>query len=126
MAVYSYAIGLTQETLANVETLCGAPPVGYFQPYGRVYTLATGETVGDGFPVIRWRFELISSAGLQELRDLCPGASRELFITTRKDDETFGTFQAIMHWPLTAMGRRTFRGYYRDFEIEFTHAQEIT
>lgn len=118
-------------SLAYVHTLCGVPPKSTYYPGSKSYWKADGTQYYDGSERATWRFSAMPKAGVSALRDICSGASAEVYIITLTDDyttgaETFKTFSALMHWPLDAHESRTKLGYYEDLVIEFTHLEAVT
>lgn len=117
--------------LAYVHTLCGVPPRSTFYPGSKAYWKSDGTRYFDGSERCVWEFPIIPRTGVDALRDICPGASVQVYIVTLTDEytgsaETFETFSAIMHWPLDAHKKRTKLGYYAGLEIEFTHLEAVT
>lgn len=49
-------------------------------------------------PVAYWTFPLMTIEERNQLKTFCPGYSAQVYITTKKDDDTFATFQCTMNW----------------------------
>ena len=109
MPRYEYEIGLTLDTMVNVEeiepVLAGSescvPPLGLaIEPYSVKRVAANGIAVGDGFPTTAWHFDIMDQAQLDELLALLANAqSAELYIKTTRADRTYGTYRCVMHRP---------------------------
>jgi len=74
-------------------------PKSSYLPYARVNNKGNGGTRGIGSPVADWTFGILSIAEYNQLKTFCPGASADVYINTKLDDDTFETFQGKMIWP---------------------------
>lgn len=124
----AYADG--EAGLEYVHELCGSVPQSTFYPGAKEYWKADGTRYFDGVVRCVWKFTAIPKEGIAALREICSGASAQVYITTRTDEyddgkETFATYTAIMHWPLNAHEKRISLGHYADLEIEFTDLVEV-
>ncbi len=135
MSLTNYMIGSSLVTMVNVDTLVGMHlPRGSFRLFPMVYVGGDGRTVGDGRPTASWRFDVLTQSELNALRAYLASGSTYLmsapvYIRTRLDDGTFGTFSAIMHWPEDVESRRipaSAGGVYQDVEIRFTGLEQVS
>lgn len=96
-----FEIGETLETMTNLEELVVplVPPKSQFIPYARVVNLGDGGKRGVGFPIAIWEFSLIGLEERNQLKEFCPGASADVYIRTKKNDDTYGDYSAKMIWP---------------------------
>ncbi len=104
--------------LTNVESLGLPPPRGLFTPFTQAVTLGDGSVRGAGWKAAEWKWGFVTRAQRDILRAYCPGASAEVFISTRSVDssDAYGVFRARMLWPQQEepqAGRRL------DFSIKF-------
>lgn len=135
MSLTNYMIGSSLVTMVNVDTLVGMHlPRGSFRLFPMVYVGGDGRTVGDGRPTASWRFDVLTQSELNALRAYLASGSTYLmsapvYIRTRLDDGTFGTFSAIMHCPEDVESRRipaSAGGVYQDVEIRFTGLEQVS
>ena len=96
-----FEIGTTEGGMANLETIIEPEhaPKSTYLPYARVYNKGSGGTRGVGSPVATWTFGYLSAGEYNVLKAYCPGASADVFIRTKLDDDTYADFQAKMIWP---------------------------
>ena len=126
MADSDYEIGAAVGARTDIPTLCGTACHSDYYPWAVTTWKSTGLTRGDGFESCTWTFDYIPQAGVQALRALCTGVSAVVFIKTRTDAaDAFAVFECNMHWPRNAQTERVFGGGYKNFEIEFTHLEEV-
>jgi hypothetical protein len=108
----TFQIGLTADTLSDLETLLVTDgsvlePDWSYKPFSIVYRRADGIQEGNGFPVIKWRFNILTQYQREVLREtFCavPNLSASVFIHTPITETSSGvlqweTFQCLMHWP---------------------------
>jgi hypothetical protein len=97
----NFAIDETLEGLTNIESLAVPlpEPKSTYQPYSRLVIKGNGAAQGVGAPVASWTFALLSITEYNQLRTFCPGASAEIYIHTKKDDDTFADFSCTMIVP---------------------------
>ena len=113
-----FMIGLTEMDLTNVEEL-GEPleaPKSEYSPYARTVNLGNGGKRGVGFPMASWTFGLLTVEQRDQLKEFCPGASGEVVIRTKLNDDTYADFQATMLW--TDVEDRWY-GVKRNYQILF-------
>jgi hypothetical protein len=127
MTLYQYAIGLSAETLTNIESLTVSvrPPKHGFSPYSKPLPLGNGTVRGGGWPTASWNWKILGRAERDQLRTFCPGASAEVFITTRISDnaDEYKTFSAVMLWP---QEEEKDAGKRPDFTLKFQRLAEVT
>ena len=113
-----YAVGTVTNTSDRVE------PQGLaLRPYSNYRVSASGKEYGDGFPFTVWTFGVIKQGQLDGLLAYLDGAqSANVYIKTRKDDRTYGTYKAIMHRPKIEEGEITpaYSGNWHNVTIRFT------
>jgi hypothetical protein len=122
--LYSYEIGTTYAGRANIESLSAVPLMATrskFLAYAEPVQMASGVSVGRGFPIAIWQFAYIYLDFHAALRIICPGASKAVTIRTLKADySTYGYYTGIMHWP--ALDTYEYKDKkYSTFELRFTH-----
>ena len=102
-----FEIGTTEVGMTNIEALATPLPLPQFDymPFARIVNLGSGGTRGVGSPVATWTFQLLTIAEYTMLRTFCAGASAEVFISTRIDDDTYDVFQAKMIVPNEGQNR---------------------
>ena len=96
-----FMIGMTLETMTNLEemTIPMVPPKSNYMPYARVVNLGSGGKRGVGSAMAIWEFSLITLEERNQLKEFCAGASAEVYIHTKLNDDTYGDFSAVMIWP---------------------------
>ena len=95
-----FAIGLTEMDLTNIEEL-DVPlesPKSEYEPYARIVNLGSGGRRGVGFPRAMWTFGLLTVEQRDQLKEFCPGASAQVVIRTKLNDDTYMNFDATMIW----------------------------
>jgi hypothetical protein len=114
-----FKIGTTLGGMTSLESLTTPVPLPQidFLPFARVVNLGDGGTRGVGSPVVTWTFQLLSLDEYNQLRTFCPGASAEIFIRTRIDDDTYEDFQARMVMPND--GQNRWFGNRKNFVVTF-------
>jgi len=123
MPLSSFAIGISMETITNIEQLATPLPVprSPFSPYGAYTTMANGLKRGRGFPALSWIFSLLTPAQRTQLRVFCPGSSATVYIRTPiNDGDTYAYFQAVMHWPEKEVRDPTRVHHRLEMEFSFT------
>ncbi len=88
--------------LKNVEDFTTPldPPLDRFYEYGERHDLGNSLQRGAGRPSATWHWGFIEQDPIDELRDICPGASARVYIQTRKNDEDdYAIYYAAMLWP---------------------------
>ncbi len=132
MAAYGYALA-TSNPPTNIETLLagsgyprGTVPRGRFYEAAAFLDQADGHVAGQGAPYIIWGFDVLTQAMVNTLRTICPGYSASVYLTTRKPDGTFATYQAVMVWPAQEqMDKRQMGGKYVGLQFIFRQAQAV-
>jgi hypothetical protein len=127
MADYQYAIGTAADNLQNLEDDLGIPPPhpAPHTEWATEYEAGDGRQYGDGWPSVTWRWAYLNATHLAALRTYCTGKSAHVYIKTLKPDlTTYGTYYCVMVWPDDPKYRP---GRVKlDFEIQFTHLEEVT
>ena len=105
MADDGFGIGLTAETITNVEEMAVfvPPPKALPPKWPTEISLPSGQVRRMGFPTQIWHFGYLDRAQRDQLRDFCPGKSAEVYITTEIFDDvtstpTFADYRAVMVW----------------------------
>lgn len=112
------------DDLADFDPPIDAPLWSYNQSRDTVI-LADGSARGFGLPSASWRFGFLTNAQRDELREICPGASANVFIKTKtpESDENFVEFSAVMYWPVTENAQSEVM---LDITIEFANLIGVT
>lgn len=95
-----FEIGNTLEEMTNLSQL-ETPvehPKSQYVPY-RTVNKGNGGKRGTGFPVAQWDFPLLTLNERNQLKEFCPGASADVYIHTKLNDDSYEDFKAIMIWP---------------------------
>ncbi len=96
----SFKIGSTSSTTTLDALATPLPdPKSSYLPYSRVNRLGNGGALGVGAPVVQWKFPILSIDEYKQLRTFCSGASAEVYISTKLDDDTFDDFSCTMIVP---------------------------
>lgn len=114
-----FEIGATLGGMVNLETIIEddhAPKSSYL-PYARIANKGNGGTRGVGSPIATWTFPIISVEEYNTLKTYCPGASSDVYIRTKLDNDSYEDFQAKMIWPNEPPDR--WYGERRNFTILF-------
>jgi hypothetical protein len=95
-----FEIGETLETMTNLEELTTpvVPPKSAYLPYARTVNLGNGGKRGVGSPMAVWDFAVLSLAERNQLKTFCTGASADVYIRTKLNDDTYADFSAKMIW----------------------------
>lgn len=118
MAKYQFMIGLTKQTMTNVEDLGIIPPKTEFRPALERVNLGSGKVRDLGYSVVIWRWGFLTLEQREKLRDYCSDASNEVWIRTRiNEEDKYADAKAIMIWPETE--EREVGGIRIDFQLEF-------
>jgi len=127
MATYEYKLDIVSSDMQNVEDLLGVPPRGVTFVYTPVvHTGGTGLAVGDGYPQCTWTFEYMSRSMLTTLLAfLGTSASVSLYINTRRPDNTYATYSAVMHRPEIPGDASALVGGWSNVTVRFTHLEAI-
>jgi len=119
-----FEIGTTEEGMTNIEILTEPldPPKSEFLPYARIVNLGNGGKRGVGFPVAIWNFPLMTLEQRDQLKIFCPDASAAVFIRTKKNDDSYAVFEAVMIWP---ENEDRWYGIKRNYQILFRNLIEV-
>jgi hypothetical protein len=125
MADYSYQIGTSAAAMNNIEDLLSVAPVGStfnYHPLARVD--GNGLIVGDGYATCEWLFEFLSWTDLATMLNyLDYEESVALYINTRRPDDTYAVYAAVMHRPQIPNAAAQVMGGWQNVRISFTHLE---
>lgn len=125
MADYLYRIGATAGTMLNLEDVISVPPAGCrfnYHPIARIS--GDGMSVGDGYSTCVWVFQFLSWADLYTMLDYLAGEETvALYIDTRRPDNTYATYSAVMHRPRVPNEATQVMGGWRNVTFTFTHLE---
>jgi len=127
MADYEYRIDTSTEDMNNVETLLGIAPAGVrFRYHPVIQQSGIGVSGGSGFPQCEWVFDYLSWASLGVMLAFFGGdESVNLYINTRRPDDTYQVYSAIMHRPSVPGEATQIIGGWRDVTFRFTHLEVV-
>jgi len=127
MATYEYKLDTSSSDMDNVEDLLTVPPRGATFTYTPVVNIGgTGLAVGDGYPLCTWGFEFLSWSMLTTLLAfLGTAASVSLYINTRRPDNTYATYSAVMHRPEIPGEATPLLGGWANVTVRFTHLEAV-
>lgn len=106
----TFQIGATS-SMADLETVLSAivplEPDWSYQPFSTSIKLADGTTQGNGFPIIKWRFNQLTLSQRETLRTYCPVpnlSKADVYINTLINEtssgtQTWKTFKCVLNWP---------------------------
>lgn len=114
-----FEIGTTLGGMTNIESLTIPLPLpkSSYLPYARTPNKGNGGTRGVGSPIAAWSFAVLSVLEYNQLKTFCPGASADIFIRTKLDDDTYQDFEAKIIWPNEPQDR--WYGERRNFTVTF-------
>jgi hypothetical protein len=114
-----FEIGATEGGMTNIEALSEPlpPPKSNYLPYARTPSKGNGGTRGVGSPIAQWVFGVLTVEQYNQLKTFCPGASADVFIRTKLDDDTYADFEAKMIWPNDPQDR--WYAHRKSFTINF-------
>ena|SRR5688572_22148272 len=120
-----FGIGTTLEELTNLSELTTPVehPKSDHLPYARTVNKGNGGRRGIGSPVAVWNFPLLSLDERNQLKEFCPGASANVYIRTKLNDDSYADFSANMIWPDTPEDR--WYGEKKNFSILFRNLELI-
>lgn len=99
----SYKIGTTFAGMTALSALTTpvVEPNHSWQDFAEEVVMASGKSVGRGFPLASWAFPLFPDVAMRnQLKTFCPGKSAAVYIATQNNAGTFANYSAIMHWPI--------------------------
>lgn len=125
-ADYSYRIDTETVDMDNLESLISVVPAGvHFRYHSDVRPSGTGVGVGSGSPQCEWVFDYLSWADLYTMLNfLGTDESVSLYINTRRPDDTYKVYSAIMHRPRIPESATQVIGGWRNVTFRFTHLEE--
>ncbi len=97
----NFEIGTSEGSLSPIDQLTTPlpDPKSSYLPFARVNNKGNGGTRGVGSPVAQWTFPILSIEEYSQLKTFCTGASADVYIQTKLDDDSFEVFQGKMIWP---------------------------
>lgn len=129
----TFQIGTTS-TMTDLETVLSSnvpmEPDWSYRPFSTNVKLQNGVVQGNGFPVIKWRFNQISQANRETLRETycaVPNLSKtSIYIRTPITETADGvliwkTFKCILNWPTEEEDFQADRDL--GFILTFTHCE---
>lgn len=120
----NFEIGPAGGLMTNIESL-GTPleiPRSEYYPYARTVNLGNGGKRGVGFPMAAWTFPILTVEQRDQLKVFCPDASGEIYIRTKKNDDTYANFSAMMIWP---ENEERWYAHKRNYQILFRNLVEL-
>lgn len=123
----TFQIGTGVGTLQDVRVLAGRNPgESFFQEFTEVVGQdGAGNPIEAGFPTAVWKWDLLTQAAFDELRNLCAGASAAVYIRTRTNEGApnyaYKIFAATMKRPRAGSQPGQLR---KDVTIEFINLVE--
>lgn len=100
MAAYDYKIGTTAVGMVTLTSLGITAPMTEYSIAVDSVTLGDGSEKGVGSPTAIWHWGFLTGTQRASLRTYCTGTSATVYIRTKKDDNTYDNFFAILVWPL--------------------------
>jgi hypothetical protein len=96
-------------------------------PHSVLRHTLSGRSFGDGYPQTQWYFDYLPSADYNTLMNYISGVqSGYVYIKTRLEDGTYGTYRAIMHRPETRNEKEAESYGWRRITIKFTRLEAVT
>ena len=121
----SFKIGTTSGGITSLDAL-GTPlpdPQPAFNEYQEKVKLANGSMRGLGPQTAVWTFPLLDVDELAQLETFLSG---DVYIQTRKRDDTFAVFEVLMNIPDPRQdGDHLFQGIRSGFVVEFIILSEV-
>lgn len=120
-----FKIGTSEGGMTNIESLGTPLPLPEFDyvPFARTVNLGTGGTRGVGSARATWNFQMLTLAEYTQLRSFCSGASTQIYIRTRIDNDTYANFRAEMVLPDNGMGR--WYGNRKNYLVTFRNMEAL-
>jgi len=127
VADYEYKIDTSSVSMDNLEDLISVPPAGCrFTRHPLVRTSGEGATVGDGYSQCEWFFEFLSWTDLDTMLDFLGGEEAvSLYINTRRPDNEYIKYSAVMHRPRVPGEAAQEIGGWRNVTFRFTHLEAV-
>lgn len=122
----SFEIDTTEVGLTALDALTVPlpDPQPVFNEYRKMIRLGDGSLFGSGPQTVVWSFPLLEPEQLAQLESFI-GAD-PIYITTRKRDDTFASFQVIPTVPDARYdGEHLFQGVRSGFTVEFIVLAEV-
>lgn len=99
-----------------------------FNPWSTTYPVGNGATYGDGFPIVEWRFQVLTMVEMAVLLGYIGSGeqSTQVSISTKNDLDVWGDYSAWMHRPTyPRQGNRRPGKYWRAVTFRFTQLESI-
>ena len=127
MPDYNYQLGTTEANMVNIETLISAVPSGVIFVYSSIISISgIGTAVGDGYPSCEWSFEYLSWADFGTMLAFLNGLeSAIVYINTRRPDNTYDTYTAVMHRPVVPQDAKQIIGGWTQITFRFTRLEIV-
>lgn len=84
--------------LSTIAPIAKEPEWSYTK-YSREEILGDGTVRGAGYPIAEWHFGYLTQSEYEALRAYCTGKSASIYVVTKTDENTYGTYSATMVWP---------------------------
>ena len=125
MADYEYMIDTSSVSMDNLEDLISVPPAGVrYTRHPLVRVSGEGAAVGDGYSQCEWFFEFLSWTDLGTMLDFLDGEEAvSLYINTRRPDNVYIKYSAVMHRPRVPGGATQAIGGWRNITFRFSHLE---
>lgn len=128
-----FGIGTTDTNITDLAALGIPYPLPQVNPYMETIDLGDGTKRGLGGARVIWSWGFLGTAyqagsdtdfnaAREALRDYCPGASADVFITTPTNEmEAPVTYSGVMIWPFPEVRQAADAKRRIDFSVEFRH-----
>ena len=129
MAVYDYEIGANYAGRQNIEDILDIPPMGAEFNYSSVLRhQGDGKTVGDGYATCVWHFIYLTWADYKTMLDYIGDGneSEDVVIRTRRPDDTYEYYDAVMHRPRVPDDSKQQRLGWHNIVFRFTRLEVYT
>lgn len=125
MTLESFEIGTTYGGMANVESLATPlyPPLSTWDDGPFPIELASGGVRSGGWTFVTWHWDFLTQDQWTQLQTFCSGRSADVYIKTKKDDETYQVYTAIMVRP---SGPKRRSSKVLDITVEFRNCVEYS
>lgn len=126
-ASYRYKIDVVSTGMAYLEDVISVAPAGVrFRHHPIVHVAGDGVGLGTGYPQCEWLFDYLSWTDLGTmLAYLGTKESVSLYINTRRPDDTYQKYSAVMHRPRVPSEATQVIGGWRNVIFRFTHLETV-
>ena len=96
-----FQISTSTSGYTNIKTLAptAKEPEWSYKLYTSEELLGDLTVRGMGYPVAEWHFGYLTQADYDAFRAFCAGKSAAVYVVTKTDANTYGTYTANMIWP---------------------------